>query len=583
LKVGLRAKLFILSLCLMAGVGLVTALFFEWRMRRDLDHRAEQDLLQRARAAGAAAARIGGEGVAQHDALADELARHTNVTVAILAADGRVLGDSQRSVAELEAGVAPPLDGEVRAALADGSGVSRRLSPGEGTLVAAAAFPLGETPPRGVVRLGLPLAGEETGVGDLRTLLFLAGLVGLLVAVLIGGVASELMARTMRKMVDAAVEEATGEAPDDPDDPQSQNPPPSKSFDRIAEDLHAAVHELAEERDRLETILECMHDAVLALDAQGRVTITNTAANRLLAMDDDDVGRPLLEAVRAPALAELAERCGDGGEAITDEFEMDAPKYRHVLAHAAPLRTEGGVVIVMHDVTQLRQLERVRRDFVANVSHELRTPVSVIRANAETLLESALADTARAPRFVEGIHRSAERLSNLISDLLDLSRIEAGQYATEIVEVPVRPAVDAVVDGLIARANARHIDVKNEVDSTEAALADSTGLSQILQNLLDNAIKYAPEAGHVWVRAVRHDDRLRIEVEDDGPGIEPHQRERVFERFYRIDPGRSRELGGTGLGLSIVKHLAEQMGGKVGVEAAPKRGSLFWIDLPAAA
>ncbi len=427
----------------------------------------------------------------------------------------------------------------------------------------------------------LNLAPTPAAVGDLRTLPVLLALVGLIIAVFMSGVAGELMVRTLRSMVDEALEQATGEAPRDADD--EQHPAGGRSLGSIARDLRGAVGDLAEERDRLETILEQMHDAVLVLDAKGRVSLTNDAANHLLMMDDDDVGRPLMDAVRAPLLSELADRVArsGAGNKVTTEFEMNHATPRQVLAHAAAIRNDGGVVVVMHDVTEIRRLERVRRDFVANVSHELRTPVAVIRANAETLLDGALQDDDRGTGFVEGIHRSSERLSLLIGDLLDLSRIEAGHYATDIRSVVVRTAVDAVVDGLIFKAG-RSVEIVNEVDVEVCVMADTTGLSQILQNLLDNAIKFAPDDGHVWVRARPGRNITRIEVEDDGPGIARRHRSRVFERFYRIDPGRSRQLGGTGLGLAIVKHLVERMGGSVGVDAAPESGSVFWVELPPA-
>ena len=233
----------------------------------------------------------------------------------------------------------------------------------------------------------------------------------------------------MRAMVDEAVEEATGEAPSSAEDSGDElGVTGPRKLHTIASDLRDALGDLAEERDRLETILEQMHDAVLVLDAAGRVSLTNDAANHLLMMDDDDVGRPLLEAVEAPMLSDLAARAAEvgGGENVTAEFDTDHDKHRKVLAHAASIRNDGGVVIVMHDITEIRKLERVRRDFVANVSHELRTPVSIIRANAETLLDGALEDEERAGGFVEGIHRSAERLTLLIGDLLDLSPHRSG-------------------------------------------------------------------------------------------------------------------------------------------------------------
>ena len=233
----------------------------------------------------------------------------------------------------------------------------------------------------------------------------------------------------------------------------------------------------------------------------------------------------------------------------------------------------------MHDMTEIRRLERVRRDFVANVSHELRTPITVIRANAETLLDGALDDRERGPKFVEAMHRSAERLTRLVADLLDLSRIEAGHYVTELQPVSVARVVEGILEGLEGKAIERQIEIAADVDDRLEVEAASMGLSQVLQNLLDNAIKYTPTGGHIVVRTRATEDVVRIEIEDDGPGIEPHHRERIFERFYRVDTGRSRAMGGTGLGLSIVRHLAEQMNGRVGVEPGARRGSVFWVEL----
>ncbi len=573
MSLSLRGKLFVISLLLIGGVGVTVLVFFETRLRHDLDERAEQDLLKRVRATAAAVALLGDQ---DHEALqrfVDDVATSYEAEVVLLDAAGERLADSTGRNAAVG-------DEEVTRALAGAETLLRREQ--RGVTVAAAAAPFATAQgQKGAVWMSVALGAADDSVRELRALLALAGLVGLAVAVFMSGIASELMARTMRAMVDEAVEEATGEPPAKATESGAEaSPSSSTSFSSIAKDLHDALSDLAEERDRLETILEQMHDAVLVLDPDSRVSLTNDAANRLLSMDDDDVGRPLLEAVRAPALAEIASAC-ERGESMTAEFEMNRPKYRQVLAHAAQLRSDGGVVIVMHDITELRRLEGMRRDFVANVSHELRTPVAVIRANAETLLDGALEDRERARGFVEGIGRSAERLTALISDLLDLSRIEAGQYPTQIRRVPIRGAVDAIVDGLVSRVGNR-VEVVNEVDDEATVLADTTGLNQILQNLLDNALKYTPAKGHVWVRARPSNDVLRIEVQDDGPGIEPHHRQRVFERFYRVDRGRSRAVGGTGLGLAIVKHLAEQMGGTVGVEAAPERGSLFWVELPRA-
>jgi two-component system phosphate regulon sensor histidine kinase PhoR len=237
-------------------------------------------------------------------------------------------------------------------------------------------------------------------------------------------------------------------------------------------------------------------------------------------------------------------------------------------------------VIVMHDVTDIRRLENIRKDFVANVSHELRTPVSIVQANAETLLDGALEEPARARTFVEALHRNAERLSRIIADLLDLSRLEAGRYRFDIASVDVEEAVERSLEAVHEKALGREQNIEVSIPEGQAVLADAKALEQVLSNLLENSIKYTPRGGHISVRAEERGGQVRLEIQDDGPGIEAEHRARIFERFYRIDPGRSRDMGGTGLGLAIVKHFVESMGGRVGVDPAFPRGSIFWVTLP---
>jgi two-component system phosphate regulon sensor histidine kinase PhoR len=332
---------------------------------------------------------------------------------------------------------------------------------------------------------------------------------------------------------------------------------------------------LAEERRRFRAVLTSMAEGVLLLDGERRVMLSNPAAVRLLGLPAQSLGRSLLEVIRAPVLYALVEQARANQP---DEAEFDAGS-RRLRARAAPLPASQEVAVVIHDVTELRRLETMRRDFVANVSHELRTPLSVIRANAETLLGGGLADTTRAQGFVEALHRNAERLSALLSDLLDLSRIESGLFHLELKPVSVHEAVRQAVEIMGPRAEARTQALTLEAPAGLIALADEKALVQILLNLLDNAIKYTPEGGCLVIRAAPAGEHVRVEVLDDGPGIEPQHRERVFERFYRVDKGRSREMGGTGLGLSIVKNLVEALGGQVGVSANPPGGACFWFTL----
>ena len=448
-----------------------------------------------------------------------------------------------------------------------------------------------------MVRLSRSTAEENPALKRLRSFLWLAGLFGVVLSLLMGNAASIIVNRTLRQITDHARSRATtsAAAPETTPLGRGDSGGLATSIGKLAEELQRAVGELAGERDRFEAVLESMNEAVLALDEQHQITLVNRAAMGLLGLREDPVGRragDVLPVVEFLDMLEAAVR-----RPVSREFDLPqhvpevgaAAHPRRVLANAAPAQATGGQVIVMHDVTELRRLETMRRDFVDNVSHELRTPVSVIMANTETLLSMGADDAVQARRFLDGLFRNAERLSRLINDLLDISRLEAGKYTMILEPVPLGQAVLRVLEAVESTARDKSQRLEVDLEEDLVALADPKSLDQVLTNLLDNAIKYTPEVGHIAIVArhigqdpVLSTDALRIEVRDDGPGIPPSQRVRVFERFYRVDAGRSRGTGGTGLGLSIVKHLVAVMGGRVGVKANEPHGSIFWVILPAA-
>jgi two-component system phosphate regulon sensor histidine kinase PhoR len=351
------------------------------------------------------------------------------------------------------------------------------------------------------------------------------------------------------------------------------------SLNALAESFEHTVATLGAERDRFEAVLEGLSDAVIALDAQQRITLVNRSAMYLFELEHPPLGRPLIEVTRLPMLHEVLERV-PRERSVKVEVDWPGRRRRRLLLQGGTLRASEGIVLVLQDLTALRRLETVRRDFVANVSHELRTPVGVILASAETLLDGALDDPPAARGFVEALHRNAERLARLVGDLLDLSRIEAGQFQMKPIELDLHDAVEHVIDQLGSKAERKGIQLVNEIRPGTRVLADLKALDQVLVNLTDNAIKYSPDGSRVRSLVSLEPGRARVQIEDNGPGIEPAHRERVFERFYRVDPGRSREMGGTGLGLSIVKHLIEHMGGEVGVESVTPHGARFHFTLP---
>ena len=342
----------------------------------------------------------------------------------------------------------------------------------------------------------------------------------------------------------------------------------------LADDAARSRAALARERMLLAAVADGLTQGVIAVDGEHKIELLNDAARKMLGVTSSPLGEPLIDFVRVPELFDLLDGDGDA------TAEVQLPNTPRALIRTARKWGGDGRVLLLEDVTAMRRLETVRRDFVANVSHELRTPVAVIRANAETLMAGAKDDPAIAGKLVDGLHRNAERLARILADLLDLSRLDAGQYRLELGCVPVAPIIEQALSAVELPAAQRKVTVTVTIPDALAVRADPKALDHILVNLLDNGVKYGRPEGNVWIEAQPAGTDVRIEVRDDGPGIADKHRGRVFERFYRADPSRSREAGGTGLGLSIVKHLVESMGGDVGVEPNTPQGSIFWLRLP---
>jgi two-component system phosphate regulon sensor histidine kinase PhoR len=322
-------------------------------------------------------------------------------------------------------------------------------------------------------------------------------------------------------------------------------------------------------------LLAALPDAAALVGRDGRVRVANRHLDAL-APGGRAAGLSPLEVTRSADLDDAVRRALEGH---ARRLEIESPQARRVwLAQLAPL-LRGEVLLTLRDVTEAKRAEATRRDFVANASHELRTPVAAIRGAAETLLGGALQDAAAAARFVDMIARHAERLARLTEDLLDLSRIESGQWEMRLEPVALAPLAQSVLDLHAEAAAEKRLRLVREVPADAAAVADARALEQVLVNLVDNAVKYTPAGGAVTVRAHQEPGRALVEVVDTGPGIERHHLARLFERFYRADPGRSRDQGGTGLGLAIVKHLAQAQKGDVGVDSGSS-GTRFWVSLP---
>jgi two-component system, OmpR family, phosphate regulon sensor histidine kinase PhoR len=372
------------------------------------------------------------------------------------------------------------------------------------------------------------------------------------------------------------------------------------AFDQLAGSLSRTVGELRDERDLVSHILDGMQEGVLLLDKEGKVALMNPALREMLLLRADVIGQPLLEVVRHAELKEILDRARTTKTTCSGEVELSGLKPRRLLVRGTAFTQHaGGLLAVFFDVTDIRRLESLRRDFVANVSHELRTPVTAVLSAAETLDMALDKDPEGARRFLGIIERNAARLRGLIEDLLDLSRIESRELKLRPERFDFEPFASHLVGLFRDRADKKRIAIRLDCPKKIDVDCDRRALEQVLTNLVDNAVKYCPEGCTVVLRAERLGEArelggvngaretsrslepaTRLCVVDDGPGIEEKHIGRLFERFYRVDAGRSREMGGTGLGLSICKHLVEAMGGSIEVTSKVGKGTTFEVRIP---
>ena len=354
----------------------------------------------------------------------------------------------------------------------------------------------------------------------------------------------------------------------------------ARAMDQAVQELGRRVDGLARDRARMEAILSSMIEGVLVVDEQGRLQLVNEAARRILKLEKESRNRSYVEAIRHPGIVDHIGRALAGRDTDGLELSVTRDTTRTLVARVTPVVAAGrGAVLVMHDITELRKADLVRRDFVANVSHELRTPLTAIKGYAEALLDDA--DDAEArERFLDIIHRHATRMERLVKDLLRLARLDAGQEAVELVPCDVQGLLKGIATDFEPIAAQKQQSIDTQVSPEAATLVtDAAKLHDIARNLIENAVNYTPEGGAIEVQATVANGLFQLTVADSGHGIAPDDLGRVFERFYRVDKSRTRP-GGTGLGLSIVKHLVQVLDGEVTASNQEGGGALFTVTLP---
>ncbi len=506
------------------------------------------------------------------------------IRVTVVDPDGRVLADSDVAAVTMKNHKLRP---EIVQARLGKIGKATRLSESTKTEYYYLAIPLLEkSDPIGILRLAMTTDQTRKRLADIsKTFVWFALASTALASIVLFGFARATIA-PLRELTHFAGSIARGDYGQrlSPTHWQGEWRLLGKAFDQMQVELQGREDELRTNSDRLSAVLASMHEGIIAVDLQRRVLLANRAAAVILDVPFQELlNRPFYELVRNPFIEECVDEVFKAHRTIGRELETKRQPRRVLAVRFSWIAQFSGeaVVIVVHDVTSLRQLETMRRDFVANVSHELKTPLSSIKAYSETLRLGALEDPVNRLRFVERIEEQANRLSDLILDLIRLARIESGMVAFEVRDISLGHIAQQRIQAFRVQAEKRSLTL--ELEETLPAImvrCDEEGLATIFDNLISNAVRYTPEGGQVIVRCSSDALMGILEVIDNGQGIAPEHQERIFERFYRVDKARSSDLGGTGLGLSIVKHFTQFFSGQVSVSSRLGKGTTFTVRLP---
>lgn len=520
------------------------------------------------------------------EALVKNLSPKTKCRITVINTQGKVLADSdklQGEISKMENHLNRP---EVKTALNGAIGIDTRYSPTLKINMLYAALPIKEKNSiTGVLRLALTLESVEKTLSEIRKTVLLGLLFALVLAFILGSITAGMVIEPVNRMINVSrrfsegdfSRRITGFSRDEIGEL-------AEALNKMAQDLENKIREIKTQNQKFSAIFNSMIEGVIIVDKDGCIISINPAIETIFSVTKKDTeGKVFLEAIRNNDIAEIINTVLSGGELLSKELTLVYPVRRIFEANAVPIFDNeeiSGCLVVIHDITEMRRLETVRQDFVANVSHELKTPLTSIKGFAETLLEGALDDKANNRNFLKIIQEHAERLNSLVDDLLSLSYLESKEMNVDKKSFSVRQHLEKILPGFSSQFKSKNIEVKNELPENIFINADRNKIEQVFINLIDNAIKFNKEKGTIRIYAEEFGGKLKVFVEDSGLGIPEKDIPRIFERFYRVDKARSRELGGTGLGLSIVKHIVELHKGSVGVESIEGLGSKFWFILP---
>ncbi|MFA4990152.1 MAG: ATP-binding protein [Candidatus Omnitrophota bacterium] len=526
------------------------------------------------------------ENTANLETLVKNLSLKNKSRITIIDDQGKVLTDSELSPGEVLNIDNHATRPEVKAALRGLTGDSIRYSATLKTDMLYVALPImGRGGAAGIIRLALPVANVQKIMSVIRKTIILSIFFALGLAFILAYVLMTSISRPLNKIINVSRRFAGGDFSQriyyDAHDEIGEL---STTLNKMAQDIESKVKEIEVQNQQLKTIFQSMVEGIIVVDRSGCIVSVNQAVEEIFNIENRKAkGRPFLEVIRNTAMAEIIRVVLDGKKFVSSELSLAYPVQRIFQINASPLFEKdqiSGCLLVIHDVSQVRRLENIRRDFVANVSHELKTPLTSIKGYVETLIGGALEDKENNLDFLKIIQNHAERLDALVDDLLSLSRLESKETALVLEDFNLRHELDETILGFRSQLKKKGVTIKNELPPDTSLKADKGRIKQVFTNLIDNAVKFNKEKGWVRIYAQEAEGKVKIIVEDSGSGIPAKDIPRIFERFYRVDKARSRELGGTGLGLSIVKHIVELHAGSVGVESTEGLGSKFFFILP---
>lgn len=542
------------------------------------------------------------EGVTYLGSLVEALSLKTKCRITVISNKGLVLADSEKSreeIPQMENHLYRP---EVKAALTGSAGIDARYSSTLRIDMLYVALPIKDkTGITGVLRLSLPLESVQKTLSAIRKIVLVGLLFALMFVFILGSIVAGRTIKPINRMIEISRRFSKG-------DFSRRIIPASKdeigelaaTLNKMAQDIEDRIKEAKTQNQKLAAIFNSMIEGIIVVDKTSRIISINPAIEKIFGVSRIEAeGKVFLEAIRNNDTSEIISSVLAKGKPLSAQISLILPVRKDFEINATPIfdastspgidfersrkadsSIVNGCLLVIHDITEIRRLETVRSDFVANVSHELKTPLTSIKGFVETLLEGALDDKENNRNFLKIIQDHAARLDSLVNDLLSLSHLESKEIALKKARFSLKEQVDNVILGFSSQLKKKSIEVKNELPPGISVTADKDKLEQVVTNLIDNAIKFNKEKGFIRIYSEEIEGKVKVTVEDSGIGIPEKDISRIFERFYRVDKARSRELGGTGLGLSIVKHIVELHQGGVGVESAEGFGSKFRFILP---